>query len=58
MTDTADNTAHRPLDRATLRLAAYELHGRGLTARDIAAALRLTEGAVRCLLGLQDTIAS
>ena len=44
----ADN--HRPAERAVLRAAAVELHARGLTARDIAAALGLTERAVRALL--------
>ena len=41
---------HAPQDRATLRVAALELQSRGLTPRDIAAALRLSEGAVRDLL--------
>jgi len=41
---------HRPTDPAALRAAALELAGRGLTARDIAAALRLSEAAVRELL--------
>lgn len=40
-----------PPDRATARAAALELAQRGLTAHDIAAALRLSEGAVRQLLG-------
>ncbi len=43
--------AHRPQDRATLRAPALELAGRGLTARDIAAALHIGEAAVRVLLG-------
>jgi DNA-binding NarL/FixJ family response regulator len=42
--------AHRPQDRATLRAAAAELAARGLTHADIAAALRLSERAVRALL--------
>jgi predicted transcriptional regulator len=41
---------HRPADRATLHAAAVELSRRGLTARDVAAALRLSEAAVRALL--------
>jgi hypothetical protein len=49
MTDLAD--LHRPRDRDTLRAAAYELRNRGLTIRDIATALQLTDGAVRSLLG-------
>jgi len=52
VTATAQHTAHRPRDRETLRVAAYELHGAGLTPRDIATALALTESAVRSLLGL------
>ena len=43
-------TRHRPADRSVLRAAAVELHSRGLTPRDIAAALGLTERAVRALL--------
>jgi hypothetical protein len=43
-------TRHRPADRATLHAAALELRARGLTPRDIAAALRLTDAAVRDLL--------
>ena len=39
-----------PLDRETARAAAVELRARGLTVHDIAAALRLSEGAVRTLL--------
>lgn len=42
---------HAPQDRATLRVAALELRARGLTPRDIAAALRLSEGAVLDLIG-------
>ena len=41
---------HRPADRATLRAAAVELASRGLTARDIAGALHLSEAAVRVLI--------
>ena len=44
------STRHRPADRAVLRAAAVELQARGLTPRDIAAALRLTDAAVRDLL--------
>ena len=44
---------HRPHDRATLRAAAHELRSRGLTPRDIADALRLTESAVVALLAHQ-----
>jgi len=40
-----------PPDRETARAAAYELRSRGLTVHDIAAALRLSEGAVWDLLG-------
>jgi hypothetical protein len=42
---------HRPDDRGALRAAALELQQRGLQPRDIAAALRITELAVRQLLG-------
>jgi orotate phosphoribosyltransferase-like protein len=47
-----DNAAqlHRPTDRDTLHVAAVELAQRGLTARDIATSLGLTETAVRQLL--------
>ena len=44
--------AHRPADRRTLRAAALELRARGLTPIDIAAALGLTERAIRDLLGV------
>lgn len=47
---TAGERQHRPQDRATLRCAAHELRSRGLTARDIGAALGLSEAAVRALL--------
>lgn len=40
-----------PPDRDTARAAAVEMRGRGLTVRDIAAALRLSADAVRDLLG-------
>ncbi len=43
---------HRPQDRATLRAAARELASRGLTYRDIGTALRLSERAIRDLLGV------
>lgn len=42
---------HRPQDRDTLRAAALELRSRGLTCRDVSAALRLSEAAIRALLG-------
>lgn len=41
-----------PPDRDTAHAAAVELRSRGLTARDITAALRLSEAAVRALLGV------
>jgi len=41
---------HRPDDYATLRVAALELRSLGLTARDIAIALRVSETAVVALL--------
>jgi DNA-binding NarL/FixJ family response regulator len=40
----------QPVDRSTARAAAFELAARGLTPRDIGAALRLSESAVRALL--------
>ncbi len=54
--DTLDLGAdrHRPADPAVLRAAAVELRARGLTDRDIAAALRLTERAVRELLEVSE----
>jgi predicted transcriptional regulator len=55
MTGTRDADPHRPHDRATLRVAARELRSRGLTARDIAQALRLSEAAVVALLANQET---
>lgn len=45
-----DRDRYRPTERTTLRSAALELSGRGLTDRDIAAALSLSESAVRALL--------
>lgn len=45
-----DRDQHRPTDPAALRVAALELASRGLTPLDIAAALRLSEAAVRELL--------
>ena len=53
MTDSDPAVQHRPHDRATLRAAAHELRSRGLTPRDIADALRLTESAVVALLAHQ-----
>lgn len=47
---------HRPQDRTTLRAAAQELEARGLTPRDIAAALKLSEGAVSELLATQGSV--
>lgn len=44
-----DAVAHRPAERRTLRAAAVELAARGLTPLDIAAALGLSEAAVRAL---------
>lgn len=41
----------QPPDRDTCRAAAIELRARGLTALDIAAALGLSEGAIRAPLG-------
>ena len=43
---------HRPADTPTLRAAAVEMARSGLTARDIASSLGLTEMAVRQLLQL------
>jgi len=42
---------HRPADAAGLRAAALELARQGLTCRDIATALKLSEPAARALLG-------
>ncbi len=50
-TQAPDRDRHRPADWRTLRAAAVELRARGLTPADIAAALRLSEAAVRALLG-------
>jgi hypothetical protein len=41
---------HKPADAATMRAAVRDLAARGLTPRDIAASLGLTEAAVRQLL--------
>jgi DNA-binding transcriptional regulator LsrR (DeoR family) len=49
--DTPCQQQYRPADRDTLRAAAWELYGRGLTPRDIAEALGLTAPAVLQLLG-------
>lgn len=47
-----DRTQQHALpDRETARVAALELRARGLTAHDIAAALRISEGAVLDLIG-------
>ena len=43
---------HAPQERAVLRAAAVELRSRGLTPFDIAEALRLSQRAVRDLLGV------
>lgn len=48
--DAFDRDRYRPTERATLRAAALELRARGLSHRDIAAALNLSESAVRTLL--------
>ena len=48
-----DAGAHRHPERAVLRAAAVELAGRGLTPRDIATALKLSERAVRDLFRTQ-----
>ncbi len=42
--------AHRPHYRNMMRAAALELAARGLTARDVAQALSITEAAARQLL--------
>ncbi|MHB8811693.1 MAG: hypothetical protein ACYDAE_00320 [Steroidobacteraceae bacterium] len=42
---------YRPQSRDEMRLAALELRQRGLLPADIAAALRISEGAVSQLLG-------
>lgn len=46
-----DRDRYRPRDCATLLVAVMELRQRGLSARDIAEALELTERAVRQMLG-------
>lgn len=45
-----DRVAHRPTERAQLAREARRLAAQGLTARDIGAALALSEAAVRDLL--------
>lgn len=45
---------HRPADAPTLRAAALEMARSGLTARDIAASLGLTEAAVRQMLSWEE----
>ena len=47
----ADRMAHRPTERDQLAREARRLAAQGLTARDVAAALRLSDAAVRDLLG-------
>ena len=49
-----DRSPPPPQDRAVLRAAALELRVRGLQPRDIAAALKLSEFAVRQLLNLPE----
>ncbi len=41
---------HQPRSRDEMRAAAVDLRQRGLTARDIAQALRISEAAVRAML--------
>ena len=48
-----DRDRYRPRDCATLLVAVMELRQRGLSARDIAEALGLTERAVEQMLGEQ-----
>jgi DNA-binding NarL/FixJ family response regulator len=45
---------YRPADPPTLRAAAVEMARSGLTARDIASSLGLTEAAVRQLLAWEE----
>lgn len=45
---------HRPADAPTLRAAAVEMTRSGLTARDIASSLGLSEAAVRQLLSWEE----
>ena len=45
-----DRDQHRPQSRDEMRVAAVELRQRGLLPADIAAALRLSEAAIRELL--------
>lgn len=47
---TLSRDRHHPTDPAALRVAAIELRQRGLTNRDIAAALDIGEAAVRVLI--------
>lgn len=47
----AGRDRYRPLDRDAMRAAVAELAARGLTARDIAQSLSLSEAAVRQLIG-------
>ena len=54
--DQVDRRQQPAPDRETARVAAHELRSRGLTSHDIAAALRLSEGAIRDLLGEPSTI--
>jgi AcrR family transcriptional regulator len=46
---------HQPQDRDTLRVAAAEMRSRGMSVRDIAAALGVNDSAVRQLLGERST---
>ncbi|MDA8348479.1 MAG: hypothetical protein M0038_06710 [Pseudomonadota bacterium] len=48
-----DRDRYRPRDCATVLVVVAELHQRGLSARDIAEALGLTEHAMRQMLGEQ-----
>ena len=47
----ASHQLHKPADFQSIRIAALELRGSGLTARDIAQVLGLTESAVLQLFG-------
>ena len=53
MSATRESDTHRPHDYAALRVAALELRSLGLTPRDIAQALRLSEAAVLALLATE-----
>ncbi len=46
---------HRPTDTNTMRVAVHELASRGLTERDIGAALNLDPAAVRRLLNINNS---